>query len=63
MSPIEQLRAAVRAGIEMREAQRAYFAERTRVNLAASKEAEQAFDKLAWMALQATDVGDEQTSA
>ena len=41
---IERLREVVRQGIAMRAAQKAYFADRSRENLIASKEAERAFD-------------------
>ena len=41
---IERLREVVRQGVIMRAAQRAYFADRSRENLIASKEAEKAFD-------------------
>ncbi|WP_276200345.1 hypothetical protein [Chelatococcus sp. XZ-Ab1] len=42
---------ALVAGVAMREAQAAYFLDRSRENLIASKEAERAFDKLARAAL------------
>ena len=41
---VERLHAALRLGAAMRAAQRAYFAERSRDNLIASKQAEAAFD-------------------
>ncbi len=48
---IERLREALRRGVAMRAAQRAYFADRSRENLIASKEAEKAFDAAARAAL------------
>lgn len=48
---IERLRDAVRLGVEARQAQRAYFKDRTQSNLVASKQAEAAFDKAARAAL------------
>jgi hypothetical protein len=47
----ERLREALRQGVAMRAAQRAYFADRSRENLIASKEAERAFDAAARAAL------------
>jgi len=47
----ERLREVVRQGVTMRTAQRAYFADRSRENLIASKEAERAFDAAARTAL------------
>lgn len=44
---IDDLRACIRAGAEMRDAQRRYFRNRTQTNLIASKTAEAAFDRLA----------------
>lgn len=49
---IERLREALRQGVAMRAAQRAYFADRSRENLIASKEAEKAFDVAARAALE-----------
>ena len=48
---IERLREALRQGVTMRAAQKAYFADRSRENLIASKEAEKAFDVAARAAL------------
>jgi hypothetical protein len=48
---IERLREVVRQGVAMRAAQKAYFADRSRENLIASKEAEKAFDAAARAAL------------
>jgi hypothetical protein len=48
---IERLREALRQGVAMRAAQKAYFADRSRENLIASKEAERAFDIAARAAL------------
>lgn len=48
---IKRLREVVRQGMTMRAAQKAYFADRSRENLIASKEAEKAFDVAARAAL------------
>jgi hypothetical protein len=48
---VERLREVVRQGVAMRAAQRAYFKDRSRENLIASKEAEKAFDAAARAAL------------
>jgi len=48
---IERLREALQQGVAMRAAQKAYFADRSRENLIASKEAERAFDVAARTAL------------
>lgn len=48
---IERLREVLRQGVTMRAAQRAYFADRSRENLIASKEREKAFDVAARAAL------------
>jgi len=44
---IEQLESALRLGIDMREKQKAYFKDRSKENLIASKQAESAFDRAA----------------
>jgi len=44
---IEALEAALRLGIDMREKQKAYFKDRSKENLIASKQAESAFDRAA----------------
>ncbi|WP_445505044.1 hypothetical protein [Microvirga sp. G4-2] len=47
-----RLEAAVRLGVAMRQAQAAYFKDRTRENLIASKVAEKEFDTAARVALE-----------
>jgi hypothetical protein len=44
---IEALEAALRLGIDMRDKQKAYFKDRSKENLIASKQAEAAFDRAA----------------
>ena len=49
---IERLREALQQGVAMRAAQKTYFADRSRENLIASKEAERSFDAAARAALE-----------